>query len=114
MVREGTQSRLVFLAGLGALLGSCATEPAPRPVALDPSNPTGAESPPLVVGSALHPAPAPSEKTTGADGGKAGKQEPILYTCPMHPEVISDKPGRCPKCGMQLVPKKPAPSEGQK
>ena len=27
-----------------------------------------------------------------------------LYTCPMHPEVISDKPGQCPKCGMNLVP----------
>ncbi|MBZ0204010.1 MAG: hypothetical protein K8I03_13410 [Ignavibacteria bacterium] len=25
------------------------------------------------------------------------------YTCPMHPEVISDKPGECPKCGMDLV-----------
>lgn len=28
------------------------------------------------------------------------------YTCPMHPEVRSDKPGRCPKCGMDLVPTK--------
>ncbi|MDE1870390.1 MAG: hypothetical protein KGH71_05430 [Candidatus Micrarchaeota archaeon] len=27
------------------------------------------------------------------------------YTCPMHPEIHSDKPGRCPKCGMNLVPK---------
>ncbi len=27
------------------------------------------------------------------------------YTCPMHPEVKSDKPGNCPKCGMKLVPK---------
>jgi Cu+-exporting ATPase len=27
------------------------------------------------------------------------------YTCPMHPEVVSDKPGNCPKCGMKLVPK---------
>ncbi len=26
------------------------------------------------------------------------------YTCPMHPEVISDHPGSCPKCGMKLVP----------
>lgn len=26
------------------------------------------------------------------------------YTCPMHPEVISDKPGECPQCGMDLVP----------
>ncbi|MEX1052152.1 MAG: heavy metal-binding domain-containing protein [Patescibacteria group bacterium] len=25
------------------------------------------------------------------------------YTCPMHPEVVSDQPGRCPKCGMKLV-----------
>ncbi len=24
------------------------------------------------------------------------------YTCPMHPDVISDKPGSCPKCGMDL------------
>ena len=24
------------------------------------------------------------------------------YTCPMHPEVISDKPGKCPQCGMDL------------
>ena len=26
------------------------------------------------------------------------------YTCPMHPEVTSDHPGRCPKCGMFLQP----------
>ena len=27
------------------------------------------------------------------------------YTCSMHPEVKSDKPGKCPKCGMSLVKK---------
>jgi uncharacterized protein len=27
-----------------------------------------------------------------------------MYTCPMHPEVRSATPGRCPKCGMDLVP----------
>jgi Cu+-exporting ATPase len=26
------------------------------------------------------------------------------YTCPMHPEVVQDGPGSCPKCGMALVP----------
>jgi heavy metal-binding protein len=28
------------------------------------------------------------------------------YTCPMHPEVVMDAPGKCPKCGMTLVPVK--------
>jgi Cu+-exporting ATPase len=28
------------------------------------------------------------------------------YTCPMHPEVVKNKPGKCPKCGMKLEPKK--------
>ena len=30
-----------------------------------------------------------------------------VYTCPMHPEVILDKTGKCPKCGMNLVKKVP-------
>jgi len=28
------------------------------------------------------------------------------YTCPMHPEVVKTKPGKCPKCGMTLVAQK--------
>src|SRR5438045_7547114 len=37
------------------------------------------------------------------------------YTCPMHPEVVMDAPGKCPKCGMTLVPvkaeeKRPTPN----
>ncbi len=26
------------------------------------------------------------------------------YTCPMHPEIVRDEPGDCPKCGMALEP----------
>lgn len=36
---------------------------------------------------------------------KSQFQSQTTYTCPMHPEVISDKPGKCPKCGMELVEK---------
>jgi ribosomal protein S27AE len=32
-------------------------------------------------------------------------QDSVYYTCPMHPEVKSDKPGKCPKCGMTLEKK---------
>ena len=34
---------------------------------------------------------------------------PVTYACPMHPEVTSDEPGRCPKCGMKLLAT-PAPA----
>ncbi|MEO6229875.1 MAG: heavy metal-binding domain-containing protein [Ferruginibacter sp.] len=40
--------------------------------------------------------------------GKQGLRENMnsgTYTCSMHPEVKSDKPGKCPKCGMELVKK---------
>ncbi|HEY5824142.1 MAG TPA: heavy metal translocating P-type ATPase, partial [Cyclobacteriaceae bacterium] len=33
------------------------------------------------------------------------------YTCPMHPEVIKDAPGKCPKCGMDLIPVKESKSD---
>ena len=44
-----------------------------------------------------------SSQSSGAVGEYGKIQQ---YTCPMHPEVITDHPGNCPKCGMELVPKK--------
>jgi hypothetical protein len=38
-------------------------------------------------------------------GGAFMEEGKTVYTCPMHSEVIKEKPGSCPKCGMILVKK---------
>jgi FtsP/CotA-like multicopper oxidase with cupredoxin domain len=43
----------------------------------------------------------PLEQSTSH--GVAQDRNAMLYSCPMHPEVKSDKAGKCPKCGMNLV-----------
>jgi hypothetical protein len=61
---------------------------------------------PLLAGDACcsggdsAPQPAQAAKQDAAQTQK--------YTCPMHSDVVSDKPGKCPKCGMTLVPVKDA------
>ena len=41
----------------------------------------------------------------------ASAAEGSLYTCPMHPEILADKAGDCPKCGMPLEPLIPSVEE---
>jgi len=42
------------------------------------------------------------------------KQARVVYTCPMHPDYVSDKPGFCPICGMNLVKKATAQPVGDR
>lgn len=42
---------------------------------------------------------------TKSDNHSGHEQQAAIYTCPMHPEIIRDKPGNCPICGMTLVKK---------
>jgi FtsP/CotA-like multicopper oxidase with cupredoxin domain len=50
---------------------------------------------------------APPDKTLALvaemDDITAPGQGPVLYSCPMHPDVTSQEPGRCPECGMKLL-----------
>jgi len=41
-----------------------------------------------------------------SDHAAAKSDKAAQYTCPMHPEVVKDNPGDCPKCGMKLVEKR--------
>ena len=41
--------------------------------------------------------------TGGDEAGESGTSEASVYRCPMHPTVVSERPGSCPVCGMDLV-----------
>lgn len=51
------------------------------------------------VAAELKAEPGPTKPTSE----QLQSLHPADYTCPMHPEIHSDKPGSCPKCGMPLV-----------
>ena len=63
----------------------------------------------LVAGAGVLSSAARAAPQTASPPPAANKTPAVTkYTCPMHPEVVTTEPGRCPKCGMKLVPKDPA------
>jgi len=75
-------------------------KPPPKP---EPPKP----EPPKPEPPKPEPAPKPAAKSESRNAPQSAATE---YVCPMHPEVREPKAGRCPRCGMALVP---TPAEPQ-
>lgn len=121
-------------------LAGCATDNQLSPLPADhPANPQAAEAAVALpsrtldvassrVGDKNPAAPADAHTGHGGHGGHEGHGSPAapadspnqpaaaaaaVYTCPHHPEVVSDKPGVCPKCEMKLVRTTKKPAQNQ-
>ncbi|MCD1636443.1 heavy metal translocating P-type ATPase [Martelella mediterranea] len=55
---------------------------------------------------------ADPERYASGPAEAEAQPEGTLYTCPMHPEIVRDHPGNCPKCGMALEPMTPSADAG--
>src|SRR5438067_1521108 len=51
----------------------------------------------------IYPIGSACSQNSPSPRGSPSSSPAPKYTCVMHPDVISDKPGKCPKCGMDLV-----------
>jgi len=93
---------------MAAVLTGCAASKDPAIPDNSPASPTAAEAPATNVATVLVPGDAPTPPAIAADGhashahDAANPAVPASYTCPHHPEVVSDKPGMCPRCKMKL------------
>ncbi|HEX2251771.1 MAG TPA: heavy metal-binding domain-containing protein [Thermoanaerobaculia bacterium] len=142
ITRPSSAATLVLAAPL--LLAACATQvmlpPLPECHPANPAAPTTPVAAPSAVLERTTPVPAAEPALPEAHGGHSGHGEggaqaaegmpgggmagahaghgdeaAAAYACPMHPEVRSEAPGTCPRCGMALEPAAPAdgaPDEG--
>lgn len=110
------------LTSLALAIGACAGPTLSTPTRNSPVSPHADEAPVAPVATSLTEDPLAQEpSSSGADAhashsghGQTANAPPDAgrpsteYVCPMHPDVHQAGPGRCPQCGMNLVP---TPSE---
>ncbi|HTM44500.1 MAG TPA: heavy metal-binding domain-containing protein, partial [Polyangiaceae bacterium] len=92
------------------------TAPSTLPAAMPQGEMAPTAPPAMKASSQRRKTPAAASVMKPAAAQSATPQPPskppatTYYTCPMHPQVHSPVPGKCPICGMDLVPKTEAPA----
>jgi FtsP/CotA-like multicopper oxidase with cupredoxin domain len=64
----------------------------------------GAPEGAVVYTSPMHPEIVSADEGSCPQCGMKLLATPVTYSCPMHPEVVSAEEGSCPECGMKLLP----------
>ena len=91
-----------YIGGESSMKSCCESHNAPKPGA--PWKRRAAVV--LVLGAALAvPAILSAGRAHDTHPTRVGETRAVVYACPMHPEVTSEKPGTCPTCKMKLEPK---------
>lgn len=96
-----TRLRVILGAAI-VTMGGCTGEFVDPP--LNRTHPANAAAPtaPLPDSSSILSVES-TKPISAAPASAAASQPAAAYVCPMHPEVVSDAPGKCPKCGMKLI-----------
>ncbi|GJQ48055.1 MAG: hypothetical protein H3C64_04885 [Candidatus Kuenenia stuttgartiensis] len=101
-------ARIVTTAMCVTILTGCASQTLQIPISTnDPANPNALESAFAPRSNWLQaevPVTAEQPPTEPTLPTHPPTTVPTMYTCPMHAEVVQSSLGRCPKCGMGLVP----------
>ena len=106
-------NRRKHLLGLGvALLATACVSTRLEPGTDHPANAKAETAPTPPRDDILASAPATETSTTAAHAHDHAAPMADTYTCPMHPQVVKNAPGKCPICGMNLVKKEGAAPEG--
>jgi Cu(I)/Ag(I) efflux system membrane fusion protein len=97
----------VFLIAAEARISTAAKywDQAPDDSALPAAESMAAREPTALALSTPAKSPAaPVQPQSKAGNSATPAASDVVYSCPMHPEVRSNAPGKCPKCGMNLEP----------
>lgn len=113
-MKTSLERRKYLLGFATALLATACVSTRLEPGTDHPANAKAETTPPPPRDNILASSPGAETTDTTAPAHMHEQAAPMAdtYTCPMHPQVVKNAPGKCPICGMNLVKKESAAPKG--